>query len=230
MTNVLVAGLPRRAPRVVRHALACGDHDVEEAHGLDEILHALSNGSPDAVVLCLDGVAVTSVIRDVASRTSAPVIVIAPALIDEPSKVAALDAGASYCLAPPVGVAELQAWLRATQRRAMLAEHELVFSVGDAILDANMHRISLSDGSEAMLTPAQWRVVELLARHNGRVVSYAQLHAQLWGARTQRTASLLRSHLSSIRQRVERDPRDPRYFVTVRGVGIAFAPNGSGSP
>jgi two-component system KDP operon response regulator KdpE len=224
MTSVLVVCLPRRLPPVVAHALAGAGYDVEQAHGIDEASLLLSKRSRDAVILCLEDRYIAQTVRELATRTEAPIIAIAAVLEDEEIKVEALNAGACYCLVPPVGAAELPAWIRAAHRRASASGSEAVFAVGDLVLDPSIHRISLGDGSEAMLTPAQWRLVELLARHNGHVVSYEQLHGQLWGTRTRRTTSLLRSHLSSIRQRVERDPRHPRYFVTVRGVGIALAP------
>jgi two-component system, OmpR family, KDP operon response regulator KdpE len=223
--TVLVVSLAPRMPRVITHTLADAKYDFEQARGLDEASILLSKRSPEAVILYLEDSDIAQTIRELATKTAAPIIAIAAGLQDEEVKVEALDAGACYCLIPPVGAAELPAWIRAAHRRISGSGSKAVFAVDDLLLDASIHRISRADGSEVTLTPAQWRLVELLARHNGDIVSYAELHTELWGARTQRTASLLRSHLSSIRQRVERDPRHPRYFVTVRGVGIVLAPN-----
>ena len=94
----------------------------------------------------------------------------------------------------------------------------------DFTLDVADRRWVRSDGTEARLTPTEWRLIEMLARRPGRLVTQAELLLGVWGPKAVEKTEYLRVFLTGIRHKVEPDPARPRYFITVPGVGLRFDP------
>jgi len=165
----------------------------------------------------MDGVAVAGALR---GWSPVPIVVLS-ARDAEPVKVAALDAGADDYVTKPFAMNEFLARRRAALRRAAPTEQERVIATADFSIDLGAKQIH-RDGTEVHLTPTEWQIVEVLARHRGKLVTQQQLLQQVWGPQYERETHYLRIYMSQIRRKLEPDPSRPRYFITEPGMGYRF--------
>ncbi len=151
-----------------------------------------------------------------------PIIVLS-ARHQEAEKIIALDAGADDYMTKPFGMGELLARLRAALRRAKPLEDEPpVIETPDFRIDLLAKRVTDAAGDEIRLTPTQWHLVEILVRHEGRLVSQRQLLEEVWGPTSVDNPHYLRVFMAQIRRKIEPDPSSPRYFLTEPGLGLRF--------
>lgn len=224
MTFVLVVDDDPAMRRTLSINLRARDYEVETAGDGRSALQVVDERMPDVVLLDLglpdlDGVAV---LRQLRSFTQVPVIVVS-ARTESDDKVEALDLGADDFITKPFSIEELLARVRAATRRVGREEPDLVVEVGDLRFDVTDSRATRG-GEEVHLTPTEWRIVEVLARHRGRLVRQAELLRAVWGPAYDTQTNYLRVHLSSIRRKLEADPANPVLFVTEPGMGYRFAP------
>jgi two-component system KDP operon response regulator KdpE len=139
------------------------------------------------------------------------------------SKVEALDAGADDYVTKPFGMDELLARLRATLRRQVEAPGGPRVEAGSVTIDLVDKRVT-RDGADVHLTPKEWRLIEVLVRHPGRLVSQRQLLHDIWGPAYQTETEYLRVLMARVRRKLEADPSDPRHFRTEPGMGYRFEP------
>ena len=148
--------------------------------------------------------------------------------------ISTLNDGADDYITKPFGTEELLARIRTALRhtRTTAENDEIalngVYHVGGLEIDFKRMRV-LRDGSEVHLTPNEYRIVALLARHAGRVMTYRSMMRELWGPAASPDNKILRVHVASIRRKLEPDPNEPRYIFTEVGVGYRMAEN-SDSP
>ena len=179
---------------------------------------------PDVIILDLglpdmDGV---DIIRKVRTWSYTPIIVVS-ARSEDTDKVEALDAGADDYLTKPFSVEELSARLRATLRRLQYlcapAEGEsAIFTNGGLTIDFAAGCASL-DGNELHLTPFEYKLLCLLARHAGKVLTHSFITKEIWGSSWEGDVASLRVFMASLRKKIEEDPAHPRYIQTHVGVG-----------
>jgi two-component system KDP operon response regulator KdpE len=117
---------------------------------------------------------------------------------------------------------ELLARLRAGLRRAAPAEEEAVVTTDAFTIDLAAKRVSGADGAEIRLTPTEWQIVEVLVRHAGKLVPQRQLLQEVWGPQYETETNYLRVFMAQIRRKLERDPSQPRHFLTEPGMGYRF--------
>jgi two-component system KDP operon response regulator KdpE len=171
-------------------------------------------GLPD-----MDGL---QVIRRIREWSQVPIIVLS-ARGQERDKVAALDAGADDYVSKPFAVGELLARLRVALRHAAAGESgEPTFTVGGLHVD-QLKRQVLVDGKEVHLTPIEYRLLTILVRHAGRVLSQRQLLKEVWGPAHTEQAHYLRVYMAQLRRKLEAEPARPRYLLTEPGVGYRLA-------
>ena len=168
-------------------------------------------GLPD-----LDG---TALIRRLRSWTHRPVIVLSARSM-EAQKVDALDAGADDYVSKPFGVAELHARLRVALRHAAQTaqDGQACLVLGSVVIDL-MAKAVVRGTERVRLTATQWRLLEVLARHAGRVVTSRQLLREVWGPAHAEQGHYLRIYVRQLRQRLEQDPSKPRFLITETGIG-----------
>jgi two-component system KDP operon response regulator KdpE len=206
--------------RFVKSALEGEGFDVHEAGTLKRGLIEAGTRKPDVVILDLglpdgDG---ADFVRDFRGWSSAPVIVLS-ARSDERDKIEALDAGADDYLTKPFGVGELLARVRAASRRASAgAETSGMFRFGDVEIDA-VRRLVRKGPTQVHLTPIEYRLLALLAKHAGRVLTHRQILREVWGPTYVEHTHHLRVHMGHLRHKLEDDPAQPRYLVTETAVG-----------
>src|SRR5271170_4048799 len=170
----------------------------------------LDLGLPD-----IDGLAV---IRQVRTWSPVPIVVLSARTMEE-QKVAALDAGADDYVTKPFSAPELLARVRAGLRRsARGAEQTAILKLGLVQVDL-ARRVTQGPEGSIHLTPLEYRVLECLARQAGMVVRQGQLLREVWGPDRQDDARGLRVCIKYLRDKLEPDPRRPRFLVTETGLG-----------
>lgn len=184
-TTVLVVDDEPQIQRFLRPALTAEGYAVEPALTGTEALARFRQAVPELIVLDLglpdmNGLDVLAEVR----RTSQVPVVILSARDDEAGKVAALDAGADDYVGKPFGVVELVARLRTALRHAVRsAGSTAVFEAEGLLIDTVAHRVSL-DGAPIRLTPKEYGLLHLLARHSGRVLTHRHILREVWGPTT----------------------------------------------
>lgn len=212
--------------RFLRAGLESHGFQIHEAETGGEGLREAANRRADIVILDLglpdmDGVAVVRKIRE---WSALPVIVLS-ARATETDKVAALDAGADDYLTKPFGLGELLARIRVALRHAQgVAAQDPggVFVVADLKVDLARRRIHLG-GREVHLTPIEYRLLALLVKHAGMVLTHRQLLKEVWGPAYVERSHYLRVHMGSLRHKLEVDPARPRFLLTETGVGYRLS-------
>jgi len=218
---VLVIEDEPQVRRFLRTSLKAHGFAVLEAENGTLGLREASQHVPDLVLLDLglpdmDG---TEVVRRLRSWSRVPVLILS-ARGEERNKVEALDAGADDYLTKPFGFAELLARMRAALRRAARPDgpEESVLTQGPLKIDLGRRRVEL-DGQEVHLTPIEFRLLAVLARHAGRVVTHRQLLTEVWGPQSAEATQYLRVYLTHLRRKLEPDPARGRIFHNEAGVG-----------
>jgi two-component system, OmpR family, KDP operon response regulator KdpE len=216
---VLVVEDEPQVRRFLRASLLSHGYRLVEAGGVREAEQLATSHNPDLLLLDLglpdgDGIELT---RSLRGWTRAPIIVLS-ARGREEDKVSALDAGADDYLTKPFGVEELLARLRVALRHARAAPEEAaVVEAGPLRVDLQRREVTV-DGREAHLTPIEFRLLALLARHAGKVLTHRQILLEVWGPNATE-AHYVRVHMAELRKKIEADPARPRLLVTEVGVG-----------
>ena len=196
---------------------------ITAANGETAIAEAASH-NPDIVLLDLglpdmDGI---KVIKRIRTWSNMPIIVIS-ARSEDTDKIDALDAGADDYLTKPFSVEELLARLRATLRRLSAAENgsfagDSVFENGELRIDYAAGCAYLS-GEELHLTPIEYKLLCLLARNVGKVLTHTYITGKIWGSSWDSDIASLRVFMATLRKKLEPKPDSPEYIQTHIGVG-----------
>jgi two-component system KDP operon response regulator KdpE len=211
--------------RFLRTALGGQGYTSHEATSAQQGLALAASCRPDIVLLDLglpdlDGL---EVIRRLRAWSAVPIIIVS-ARGQENDKVAALDAGADDYLTKPFGVPELMARLRAALRHAGRLGDEAesaVFVSGDLKVDLAGHLVFLRN-KPVSLTPIEFRLLALLVKHAGKVVTHRQLLKEVWGPHLTDETTYLRVFVHQLRHKLEANPARPKYILTEAGVGYRF--------
>jgi two-component system KDP operon response regulator KdpE len=217
--TILVVDDEKQIRRFLRTGLSVHGYEVIEAESGAEALRDASTKSPDLVVLDLqlgdmDGLDVLQRIRE---WSWLPVLILS-VRNREVEKVKALELGADDYITKPFGIAEFIARVNALLRRIPEAAAQPVFTVGDLSIDMARRQVQL-EGAEIKLSPKEYTLLQHLARHAGKVVTHEQMLREIWGDDHAEDAHYLRIFMRRLRQKIERDPTQPRYIVTEVGVG-----------
>ncbi|HTU04971.1 MAG TPA: response regulator [Trebonia sp.] len=225
--------------RALQINLRARQYEVLTARTGREALAVAAATPPDAMILDLglpdvDG---TEVIVAFRGWSRAPIIVLS-GRTSPGDKIGALDAGADDYVTKPFAMGELLARLRAALRRDETAGQgaPVVATIGHWDIDLSAHTIHNSDGQNSdgrtdpadspapRLTPTEWRILEILLRRPGQLVSSAQLLAGVWGPGFQERTNYLRFHMTRLRRKLEENPSRPRYLLTEPGMGYRYQP------
>ncbi len=217
--TILVVDDEKQIRRFLRTGLSVHGYEVIEAESGAEALREASTKSPDLLVLDLqlgdmDGLDVLQRSRE---WSWLPVLILS-VRNREVEKVKALELGADDYITKPFGIAEFIARVNALLRRIPEAAAQPVFTVGDLSIDMARRQVQL-EGAEIKLSPKEYTLLQHLARHAGKVVTHEQMLREIWGDDHAEDAHYLRIFMRRLRQKIERDPTQPRYIVTEVGVG-----------
>lgn len=205
--------------RFLRTALDAHGYKVFEVASGREALQAATAQKPDLILLDLglpdiDGI---EVIRQLREWMQTPIIVLS-VREQESEKVTALDAGADDYLTKPFSTGELLARIRVALRHFVSSQTEPVIEIGDLKIDLARRLVTVG-GAEILLTPTEYKLLSVLARHAGKVLTHKHLLREVWGPGYETETHLLRVNISNLRSKIEPDPTRPRYIHTESGVG-----------
>ena len=200
-------------------------YDVTPADTAESGLAAAALQPPDACVvdLVLPDRSGIEVCRELRTWSDAPIIVVS-AVGDEQQKIDALDAGADDYVTKPFAIGELLARLRAALRRSGPSS-EPVIEVGPISLDLEKHAVTVS-GRDVHLTPHEFRLLRLLARHEGKLLTHQAILNDVWGPAYGTESNYLHVYVSQLRRKIEADPARPRHLLTETGVGYRLVAGG----
>ncbi len=197
--------------------------------GASAIMEALSY-KPEVMILDLglpdtDGI---EVIKKIRTWSNMPIIVVS-ARSEDTDKVAALDAGADDYLTKPFSVDELLARLRVALRRVRydrqrLSEESSVYENGGLRIDYAAGCVYL-DGSEIHLTPIEFKLLVLLAKNTGKVITHNYILREVWGNPAASDMRSLRVYMATLRKKLEKNTSEPKYIQTHIGVGYRMLRN-----
>ena len=221
---VLVIEDEKPIRRFLRASLTEEGYRVEEATSGEEGIKRASTHPPDFVILDLGlpGLDGLDVLRQLREWLTVPIIILS-ARDQETQKVEALDAGADDYLTKPFGLGELLARMRTALRHAQPKTADgTTLQVGDLRIDLAARVVSRL-GEPVHLTPLEYKLLVLLMRNAGKVLTHRQLLRDLWGPHDIHENHYLRVFVATLRRKVEPDPTQPRYILTEQGVGYRFA-------
>lgn len=208
--------------RFLRITLQSQGYRLIEAATAQEGLMQATTRNPDVVLLDLglpdlDGLEVTKRLRE---WTHTPIIVIS-AREQEQDKVRALDAGADDYLTKPFNAGELLARIRVALRhlaRQNTGQIEPVFVLHNLRVDLAQRQVFL-DEKEVHLTPMEYKLLTVLVRHAGKVITHRQLLKEVWGPAHVNEVQYLRVYMTQLRHKLEADPARPQFLMNEPGIG-----------
>lgn len=206
--------------RFLRATLEAEGYHFQEALTAAEGIAQAAARQPELILLDLGlpDLSGLEVIREIRAWSQMPIVVVS-ARGQERDKIEALDLGADDYVAKPFGVGELLARMRAAMRRAApAASAGGTFRFGHIAVDFDRRTVT-SGGREIHLTPNEYRLLQVLIQHAGKVVTQRQLLNEVWGPQHTDQAQYLRVYVAQLRRKLERDPARPKHLQTEAGIG-----------
>ncbi|MDR1731126.1 MAG: response regulator transcription factor [Synergistaceae bacterium] len=203
--------------------LTSNNYDVLIAHTGAEAYTMITSQSPDLILLDLglpdiDGLSIIKTIRE---WSQIPVVVVS-ARMHERDKVTALDTGADDYITKPFGPSELLARIRTALRHTRGLRPDVArtgkYQVADLVIDYNKHQVFIA-GVNVRLTQNEYKIISLLGRYAGKVITYDYLLKEIWGPGLTGNNQILRVNMANIRRKIEKNPAEPEYIFTEAGVG-----------
>lgn len=205
-------------------SLSVQGYDVREAATAKEALQLATVAKFDLIVLDLglpdmDGADLLAALRE---WSQTPIFILSVRGF-ESDKVKALELGADDYITKPFGMAEFVARIRGALRRtSAILPQEPIFNLGGLSVDLN-RRIVRLNGTDVHLSPKQYRLLQVLLRNAGKVVTHGQLLQEIWGTSNTKDVQYLRVFVRELRSKIEPEPARPRYLLTELGVGYRLA-------
>ncbi len=223
--KVLIVEDDRAICSFIRRVLEANGYEAVVVHTGREANSLIASHCPDVVILDLglpdmDGMEVLENLR----RWSLMPVVVVSARTDEREKVRALDAGADDYITKPFGTSELLARIRTAIRHTRTTNgnvsiaKENRFKAKGLVIDYDKYRVYIDD-RDAGLTQNEFKLVALLGRYAGRVLTYDYLIREIWGPNKTYDNQILRVNMANIRRKIETNPAEPQYIFTEVGVG-----------
>jgi two-component system KDP operon response regulator KdpE len=222
---ILVIEDESQVRRFLRASLQSEGYRLVEAETGQEGLRQAATCNPELVLLDLglpdlDGLEVIKKLRE---WTSLPIIILSARGQDQ-DKIRALDLGADDYLTKPFSAGELLARIRVGLRHSVVqgsGQKEPVFTFDNLKVDLSKRQVFL-DEKEIHLTPIEYRLLNVLVRNAGKVITHNQLLREVWGPQYIDQISYLRVYMTQLRHKLEKDPTRPRFFINEPGIGYRF--------
>ena len=223
--NIIIIEDEKNICNFIETVLSPQGYQVTSACTGTDGLKLIESLKPDVVLLDLglpdmDGM---NILRSVREWSSMPVIVVS-ARTHEKDKVEALDLGADDYITKPFGTSELLARIRTAIRHSRAAFLNQggaptgTFVSGGLTIDYDKHRVFV-DGTDAGLTQNEYKIVSLLGKYAGKVMTYDSIIKEIWGPNMKNDNRILRVNMANIRRKIEKNPAEPQYIFTEVGVG-----------
>ena len=228
--TVLIVEDEKNIVDILRFNLQRAGYQTLEAYDGEDGLAQAVSANPDLILLDVmlpkkNGFDVCRALRDQGS--SVPVIILT-AREEESDKVLGLEIGADDYITKPFGGGELLARVRAALRHArnQVAGPSYtqtgVYRAGELCIDFDRHLVQL-EGQDVHLTQSEYKIVSLLTRYAGKVLTYDFIIREIWGEKATGDTQNLRANMAKIRRKLEKNPGKPQYIFTEVGVGYRMA-------
>jgi len=222
--SVLIIEDEKSISEYISKVLGNEEYKITVVHTGKEGLQEITSGLPDVVLLDLglpdiDG---TEIIKKTREWSSMPIIVIS-ARTQEKEKVQALDLGADDYITKPFGADELRARVRTAIRHSNklnigAINNSKPYKAKNLLIDFEK-RLVVLNGEEIHLTRVEYKIVSILAKNSGKVITYDTLINQVWGPYADDNNRILRVNMANIRRKLENNTGEPEYIFTELGVG-----------
>ena len=225
MTNILVCDDDKEIVEAIEIYLTQDGHQVLEAYDGIEAVEILKKESVDLLIMDImmprmDGIRATLKIRE---ENNIPIIILS-AKSEDADKILGLNIGADDYITKPFNPLELVARVKSHLRRYMqlgsttIKESEAVYTVGGLAINDDLKEVTV-DGEPVKLTPIEYNILLLLVKHQGKVFSIDQIYENIWNENAVGVDNTVAVHIRHIREKIEINPKEPRYLKVVWGVG-----------
>lgn len=225
MSSVLVVEDEQSLREPLVYILQREGFDVLEAVDGPSALIQWQNNSPDLILLdlMLPGMSGVDVCREIRTRSNVPIIMVT-AKDSEVDKVVGLEIGADDYVVKPYSTRELLARIKAVLRRGVAPdsnESQSVLEAGPVRLDTERHAVTVN-GEPVTLPLKEFELLEYLMDNTNRVLTRGQIIDRVWGSNYYGDTKTLDVHVKRIRSKIEADPANPKFIITIRGLGYKF--------
>lgn len=224
MTNILVCDDDKEIVEAIDIYLSQDGYRIFKAYDGEEALEVLAKEEihlliMDIMMPKLDGIRATLKIRE---YSSIPIIILS-AKSEDSDKILGLNIGADDYITKPFNPLELLARVKSNLRRytslgSLSAENKSIFRVGGLVIDDDTKQVTVDD-EPVKLTPIEYNILLLLVKNQGRVFSINQIYESIWNEDAIGADNTVAVHIRHIREKIEINPKDPRYLKVVWGVG-----------
>ena len=225
MVKILVCDDDKEIVEAIEIYLTQDGHQVLEAYDGIEAVEILKKESVDLLIMDImmprmDGIRATLKIRE---KHNIPIIILS-AKSEDADKILGLNIGADDYITKPFNPLELVARVKSHLRRYMqlgsttIKESEAIYTVGGLAINDDLKEVTV-DGEQVKLTPIEYNILLLLVKHQGKVFSIDQIYENIWNENAVGVDNTVAVHIRHIREKIEINPKEPRYLKVVWGVG-----------
>ena len=225
MAKILVCDDDKEIVEAIEIYLTQDGHQVLEAYDGIEAVEILKKESVDLLIMDImmprmDGIRATLKIRE---KHNIPIIILS-AKSEDADKILGLNIGADDYITKPFNPLELVARVKSHLRRYMqlgsttIKESEAIYTVGGLAINDDLKEVTV-DGERVKLTPIEYNILLLLVKHQGKVFSIDQIYENIWNENVVGVDNTVAVHIRHIREKIEINPKEPRYLKVVWGVG-----------
>lgn len=225
MAKILVCDDDKEIVEAIEIYLTQDGHQVLEAYDGIEAVEILKKESVDLLIMDImmprmDGIRATLKIRE---KHNIPIIILS-AKSEDADKILGLNIGADDYITKPFNPLELVARVKSHLRRYMqlgstaIKESEAIYTVGGLAINDDLKEVTV-DGEPVKLTPIEYNILLLLVKHQGKVFSIDQIYENIWNENAGGVDNIVAVHIRHIREKIEINPKEPRYLKVVWGVG-----------
>ncbi len=227
MVKILLVEDDRAICKALKRLFESQGDTLVVAQDGEQGLEAFRAAGPDLVILDLKlpKVSGQDVCRAIKTETPSLPVIVLSAASDEVDKVLLLELGADDYVTKPFSPRELAARVRAVLRRWRRSEAGPRYSFDDISVDFTRMELRRA-GNPITLTPREFKALKFFAENPNRVISRDELLNKVWGYECYPSTRTVDTHILKLRQKLEKDPANPAYFLTVHGVGYKFVPEG----
>jgi DNA-binding response OmpR family regulator len=225
MDRVLVVEDDRSVQKALTRLFESEGYNIQVAGDGPSGLAAFREQAPSVVVLDLrlPGMPGSDVCRHIKTENGSVPIIVLSAATDVTDKVLLLELGADDYVTKPFSPRELLARVRVVLRRSSRPAEGEISAFGDILI--NFNRMELTRGGQPVpLTAQEFKLLKFFTQHSGKVISREQLLNEVWGYEHYPTTRTVDNHILRLRQKLEKEPAEPVYFLTVHGAGYKFVP------
>lgn len=225
MESILIVDDEAAIIELLKYNLEKEGYKVTSAKDGEQALNIMNKSNFNLVILDLmlpgiNGLEVCRKMRQDPSLVAIPIIMLT-AKGEEIDKVVGLELGADDYVTKPFGVRELIARIKVRLRRTSLNQEEDIIVKGDLVIDSNSFSIRVRN-EDVDFTPKEFELLRLLATHPGKVYTRDELLEKIWGYEYPGDTRTVDVHVRHLRQKIEKDPANPEYIETLRGIGYRF--------